>query len=73
MLRGRCVLLPSGLAGSGSQEEGASLTWTGGHTTGKGERERHYNKTHLSITDREERESETPKEAQLLALKGAKA
>ena len=34
------ALLPSGLAGSGSQEEGASLTWTGGHTTGKGERER---------------------------------
>ena len=33
-------LLPSGLAGSGSQEEGASLTWTGGHTAGKGERER---------------------------------
>ncbi len=76
--RGTCEregvsLLPSGLAGSGSQEEGASLTWTGGHTAGKGERERHYNKTHLSITDREERESETPKGAQLLALKGAKA
>ena len=35
-------LLPSGLAGSGSQEEGASLTWTGGHTTGKGEREIHF-------------------------------
>ena len=50
-------LLPSGLAGSGSEEEGASLTWTGGHTTEKGERE----------------ESERPKEAQLLALKGAKA
>ena len=33
-------LLLSGLAGSGSQEEGASLTWTGGHTTGEGERER---------------------------------
>ena len=30
--------LPSGLAGSGSREEGASLTWTGGHTTGEGER-----------------------------------
>ena len=27
------------LAGSGSQEEGASLTWIGGNTTGKGERE----------------------------------
>ena len=32
-------LLPSGLAGSGSQEEGASLTFTGGNTTGNGERE----------------------------------
>ena len=28
-------LLPSGLAGSDSQEEEASLTWTGGHTTGE--------------------------------------
>ena len=34
-----CPLLPSGLAGSGSQEEGASLTLTGGHAAGKGERE----------------------------------
>ena len=34
------ALLPSGLAGSGSQEEGDSLTWTGGHTVGEGERER---------------------------------
>ena len=33
-------LFPSGVAGGGSQEEGASLTWTGEHTTGKGERER---------------------------------
>ena len=33
-----CLILPSGLAGSGSQEEGASLNLTG-HTTGKGERE----------------------------------
>ena len=49
-------LLPSGLAGSGSEEEGDSLTWTGGHTAGEGERERHYNRTHLSITDREEGE-----------------
>ena len=32
-------LFPSGLAGSGSQEEGASLTWTGGHTTGEGEKD----------------------------------
>ncbi len=35
-------LFPSGLAGSGSQEEGASLTWTGGNTTGKGEREKQF-------------------------------
>ena len=35
-----CPLLPSGLAGSGSQEEGASLTFTGGNTTGEGEGER---------------------------------
>ena len=34
------ALLPSGLAGSGSQEEGASITWTGGHTVGEGERRR---------------------------------
>ena len=34
-----CPLLPSGLAGSGNQEEGASLTFTGGNTTGNGERE----------------------------------
>ena len=34
-----CPLLPSGLAGSGSQEEGASLTLTRGNTTGNGERE----------------------------------
>ena len=34
-----CPLLPSGLAGSGSQEEGASLTFTGGNTTGNGEGE----------------------------------
>ena len=32
-------LLPSGLADSGSQEEGASLTLTGGNTTGNGEEE----------------------------------
>ena len=34
-----CPLLPSDLAGSGSQEEGASLTLTGGNTAGEGERE----------------------------------
>ena len=39
-----CPLLPSGLAGSGSQEEGASLTLTGGNTTGDGESEDEYNK-----------------------------
>ena len=52
------ALLPSGRAGSGSEEQRASLTWIGGHTAGNGERERekHYNRTHLSITDREERE-----------------
>ena len=31
---------PSGVALSDSQEEVASLTWTVGHTTGEGERER---------------------------------
>ena len=70
LLRGGCALLPSGLAGSGSQEEGASLTWTGGNTTGEGERETTVHTCQL-LTER--RESETPKEAQLLALKGAKA
>ena len=62
-------LLPSGLAGSGSQEEGASLTWIGGHTTGEGERERNITigHTYRSLTER--RESERPKELQLLALK----
>ena len=34
------ALLSSGLADSGIEEEGASLTWTGGHTAGKGERGR---------------------------------
>ena len=34
-----CSLLSSGLAGSGTQEEGASLTLTGGNTTGNGEGE----------------------------------
>ena len=51
------TLLPSGLAGSGSPEEGASITWTGGNTTGKGERERIITTGHLSITDREEEET----------------
>ena len=76
--RGTCQgeavsLLPSGLASSGSQEEGASLTWTGGQTTGEGERERNITTGHTCQSLTERRESETPKEAQLLALKGAKA
>ena len=66
-------LLPSGLAGSGSQEEGASLMWTGRHTTGEGERERNITTRHTCQSLTERRESERPKEAQLLALKGAKA
>ena len=40
MLRDGVSLLPSVLADSSSQNVGTSLTWTGGHTTGKGERER---------------------------------
>ena len=66
-------LLPSGLAGCGSQEEGASLTWTGGHTTGKGERERNITAGHTCQSLTERREREKPKETQLLALKGARA
>ena len=67
------ALLPLGLAGSGSQEEGASLTWTGGHTTGEGERERNTTTGHSCLSLTERRESERPKGVQLLALKGAKA
>ena len=46
-------LLPSGLAGSGSQEEGASLNLTG-HTTGKGERDEEGERERLNdrIIDR---------------------
>ena len=51
------ALLPSGLADSGSQEDGASITWTGGNTTGKGERERNITTGRLSIADREEEET----------------
>ena len=51
------AFLPSGLVGIGSQEEGASITWTGGHPAGKGERERNITTGHLSITDREEEET----------------
>ena len=73
--RGTCQgedvsLLPSGLAGSGSQGEGASLT--GGHTTGE-ERERKITTGHTCQSLTERRESERSKEAQLLALKGARA
>ena len=67
------ALLPSGLAGSGSQEEGASLTWTGEHTAGKGERERNITTGHTCLSLTERRERERPKETQLLALKGSKA
>ena len=50
-------LLPSGLAGSGSQEEGASLTWTGGHIRAEGERERNIITGHTcqSLTERSQR------------------
>ena len=54
---------PSGLAGSGSQEEGASLTWTGGHTTGKRERKRNITTGHTCQSLTERRESERSKEA----------
>ena len=75
LLRGGCVPPLSGLVGSGSKEEGASysLTWTGGHTTGEGERERNITTRHTCKSLTERRQSERPKEAQLLALKGAKA
>ena len=48
------ALLPSGLASSGSQKEGASVTWTGGQTTGEGERERNITTGHTcqSLTER---------------------
>ena len=56
-------LLSLGLAGSGSQEEGASLTWTGGQTTGEGEWERNITTAHTCKSLTERRESERPKEA----------
>ena len=54
MLRGR-FYFSSGLAGSGSQEEGAGLTWTGEHTTGGGEREGNSALGHIChlLTERE--------------------
>ena len=60
-VRGRDTLHPSGPAGSGSQEEVASLTWTGGHTTGEGERERDITTglTCQSLTERREPERQT--------------
>ena len=51
-------LLPSGLAGSGSQEEGASLTWTGGHTTGEGERDGNITIGHICQLLTERRKGE---------------
>ena len=46
----------SDLVGSGSQAEGAGLTWTGGHTTGEGERERSITLGHIChlLTERRE-------------------
>ena len=44
-------LLPSGLASSGSQEEGTRLTWTGGNTTGEGERERNITIGHICMLE----------------------
>ena len=59
------TLLPSGLADSGSHEEGARITWTGGHKQGKVRgRETLQQVTCQSLTERRKR----PKEAQLLAL-----
>ena len=66
-------LLPSGLASSGSEEEEASLTWTGEHTTGEGERERNITTRHTCQSLTERRGSERPKGIQLLALKRARA
>ena len=66
------ALLPSGLAGSGSEKEGTNLTWTGGHTAGKGERERNITTGHTCQSLTERRESERTKGVQLLALKGTK-
>ena len=66
-------LLHSGLAGSGSQKVETSFTWTGGHTTGESERERNITTGHSCQSLTERRESERLTEAQLLALKGAKA
>ena len=65
--------LPSGLAGYSSQKVETSLTWTEGHTTGKGERERNITTGHTCRSLTERRESERPKGVQLLALKGARA
>ena len=53
-----------GLAGSGSQEEGTSLTWIGGNTTGKGERQRNITIDLICLILIESRESERPEGAQ---------
>ena len=98
LLREGVSLLPSGLAGDDGPKEEASLTWTGGHTTGGGEREKQFTTvcsgyvpilSHYALEGERERnftiyrtlvyhgqresDHERPKEAQLLALKGAKA
>ena len=52
------------LAGSGSQEEGASLTWIGGNTTGKGERQRNITIDLICLILIESRESERLEGAQ---------
>ena len=65
------AILSSGLASSGSGGEGDSLTWTGGHTVGKGERERNVTTGHTCQSLTQRRESERPKRVQLLGLKGA--
>ena len=63
-------LFLSGLAGYSSEKVETSLTWTGGHTTGKGERYRSITTGHTcqSLTERSER----PKGVQLLAFKEAR-
>ena len=66
-------LLSSGLAGYNSQKVDNSLTWTGEHTTGKGERERNITTGHTCQSLTEMIESERPKGIQLLALKRARA
>ena len=61
LLRDGVSLLPSGLAGSSRQEGGTSLTWSGGLTTGEGERERNITTGHTCQSLTERRESERSK------------